>query len=268
MIARPWRERVETLDVGRLSYDEGVELQGRTAEEVLWWREARERGEGPTAAGRLLMLEHDPPVITVSKRQGADRHLLASEEHLRARGIQLRATDRGGDITYHGPGQLVVYPILDLNRLRLNLHSYMRLLEAAVIDAVASFGVSAHRDVCATGVWVGGEGPGAGLVGAGDACAADKTGAKLCAMGVRVRKWVSMHGLALNVTTDLDHFGLIVPCGLVGRPVTSLQRLLGPGCPGMAEVKAAVGAALTARLEAASDRPVEGSLEDAEGRAT
>jgi lipoyl(octanoyl) transferase len=177
-----------------MSYLPAWEEQNRHVTEVL---AARERGE--PEVGRLLMVEHDP-VITVSNRAGAAANLVASPEALRMAGVSVERTDRGGDITYHGPGQLVVYPILDLNLLNLGLHAYMRMLEAAVIDTCAAFGVSARRDAAATGVWVG------------------EPGAKICAMGVRVRKWVSMHGLAINVTTDLSHFGLIIPCGLIGRP--------------------------------------------------
>jgi lipoyl(octanoyl) transferase len=137
-------------------------------------------------------------------------HLLASREHLDARGVALEETDRGGDITYHGPGQIVCYPILDLNRLNLGLHAYMRMLEESVIVTCREFGVVCVRDPSATGVWT-----------------QDANGApvsKIAAMGVRVRKWVSMHGLSLNVDPDFGHFDLIVPCGLAGRGVTSLRR--------------------------------------------
>ncbi|MCZ2098435.1 MAG: lipoyl(octanoyl) transferase LipB [Anaerolineae bacterium] len=160
---------------------------------------ARERGE--PEIGRVLLVEHDP-VITVTKRPGAIGHLLASPELLTRHGVELVHTDRGGDITYHGPGQLVCYPIIDLQLLHLRLHEYMRLLEQAVIDTIATFGLAGERDPSATGVWVR---PNAGL-----------PAEKICAMGVRVSRWISMHGLALNVTTNLDHFGLIVPCGFPG----------------------------------------------------
>ena len=126
-------------------------------------------------------------------------------------------TNRGGDITYHGAGQLVGYPILDLNELSLRIHGYMRFLESSIIDVLQNYGIEAQRDECATGVWVG--------------------GAKICAMGVRVSKWVSMHGFALNVDPNMEHFNLIVPCGLAGRKVTSMRELLGEKCPRMAEVK-------------------------------
>jgi len=212
-------------DLGRASYADAYELQTRRRDEVL----AR-RMEERAPAGVLLLVEHDPPVITVSRRAGAGRHVLATPETLADAGVEVQPTDRGGDVTYHGPGQLVAYPILDLNRLGLNLHAYMRLLEDAVIAVCRGFGVEAGRDAespPATGVWVGGR--------------------KIAAMGVRVRKWVTMHGLALNVSTDLSHFDLIVPCGLAGREVTSLKRELGEA-PAMGGVKAALAARLTERV--------------------
>jgi len=156
------------------------------------------------------MLEHDPAVITVSKRAGADTNLLASPEHLASIGVDLERTDRGGDVTWHGPGQLVAWPIVDLNRFGLGLHAWMRLMEQAVIDTLAEFGIEGFRDEEATGVWIPDD--------------RDPRGAKICAMGVRVSKWVTLHGLALNVHPDLSQFGLIVPCGLLDRPVTSMKH--------------------------------------------
>jgi lipoate-protein ligase B len=149
--------------------------------------------------------------------------VLFSREVLAARGVAVRETDRGGDVTYHGPGQLVCYPIVDLNRLGLRLHEYMRCLEETVIRTLARFGVEGRRDPGATGVWV--------------ADPSDPTRmAKVSAMGVRVRRWVTMHGLSLNVDPDMAHFGLIVPCGLAGRPVTSLRQMKGDACPSMDRV--------------------------------
>ncbi|MHC4976058.1 MAG: lipoyl(octanoyl) transferase LipB [Planctomycetota bacterium] len=218
---------LEARDLGSLPYQNAYEIQCRTRDEVLAWREAGDSHP----SGVLLLVEHDPPVITVSKRAGASDHLVATPAMLEATGVVVEQTDRGGDITYHGPGQLVVYPIVDLNRLNLNLHSYMRFLEAVIIETCSSFGIQAHRDHCATGVWVGGNPDEAG-------CETPASGgAKIAAIGVRVRKWVTMHGLALNVTTNLDHFNLIVPCGLVGRQVTSMQEQLGDTCPTMQQVK-------------------------------
>lgn len=205
---------LEVVDLGRMGYARADDEQRRVRDRVL---AARERGG---ACGALLLVEHDPPVITISRRPGAREHLLATDARLAQLGVTVAETDRGGDITYHGPGQLVVYPILDLNRLGLGLHAYMRMLEGVVIDVCRGFGVEADRDAGATGVWA--------------------RGAKICALGVRVRRWVTTHGLAFNVTTDLAHFDLIVPCGLAGRTVTSLSAELGDACPAMDEVKRAM----------------------------
>lgn len=210
-------------DLGRLAYAEALDLQRRLQREVI------ERRDAPAEVPRpmhLLLLEHDPPVITIPRRAEARDHLLAGEQQLQQRGVEVRQTDRGGDITWHGPGQLVVYPILDLNVLNLRLRSYMRFLEQVVIDTLAVYGISGNRDPDATGVWV--------------ASSEEGPTRKICAMGVRLTRWVSMHGVALNVAPDLEHFDLIVPCGLAGRGVTSMQQLLGEACPTMDQVKAEV----------------------------
>jgi len=204
-------------DLGRTPYRNAYAIQRDAQRRVI---DARGRPDAPV--GELLLVEHDP-VVTVTRRPRAASHVLADGAALAAAGVDLVETDRGGDVTYHGPGQLVAYPIIDLARAGLRLHAYVRLLEQAAIDTIARYGVVGVREPGATGVWV--------PTGAG-------TMAKVCAIGVRVRKWVTMHGLALNVRPDLGHFGLIVPCGLVGRPVTSLEVLLGEGCPDLARVKA------------------------------
>jgi len=209
------RSRLEVVDLGRMEYGAAYAKQVDAVEAVLKWRE-----QDDERAGIVFLLEHDPPVITISRRPDARKHLIADEAKLQRAGVTLAETDRGGDITYHGPGQLVAYPIIDLNRCGLNLHGYMRLLEQIVIDVLAELALTGERDREATGVWVG--------------------GAKICAMGVRVRRWVSMHGFALNISTDLSHFDLIVPCGLAGRTVTSIQRELGGSAPSMAEMKIAI----------------------------
>ena len=156
-------------------------------------------------ADQLLLLEH-PPVITRGVRAGAD-NVLASPDMLRQRGVEVHDARRGGDVTYHGPGQLVGYPILLLKPDRCDVHRYVRDLEEVLIRTVAGFGVRATRIEGLTGVWVGND--------------------KLAAIGVRLSRWVTSHGFALNVTTDLDDFALIRPCGLVDRGVTSLARLTG-----------------------------------------
>ena len=202
-------------DLGILPYEEALLLQRNTHQTVVDGRNS------PIPSHfHLLLLEHDPPIITLSKRSTAGEHLLATPEQLIQAGVVICRTDRGGDITYHGLGQLVGYPICDLNELSLRIHGYMRFLEQCIIEVLAEFNIFGERDECATGVWV--------------------DGSKICAMGVRVSKWISMHGFALNVTTNLDHFDLIVPCGLAGRSVTSMQKILGDACPSMETVKRVV----------------------------
>jgi lipoyl(octanoyl) transferase len=229
---------LQVRDLGRMAYDAALALQRETHARVL---AGRETGDG---AMTLLLVEHDPPVITVSRRPGARRHLVATPEQIAAAGVTVAETDRGGDITYHGPGQIVAYPILDLNRLGLRLHSYLRFLEQVAIDTLATHGIAGDRDAEATGVWVGPRDAGPSR--------------KICAMGVRVARWVTMHGLALNVTTNLDHFDLIVPCGLTGRTVTSMQRELGADCPTIDDVRATLvetfHRAVVARPGSAADR--------------
>lgn len=221
-------------DWGRVGYAEALERQRQLNASVV-------AGDAPPT---LVLLEHEP-VITVTRRAQAE-NLVASPQALSALGIAVHETDRGGDITYHGPGQLVAYPILKLNHFGLNLGRYMRLLERVVIRTADAFGVAAHAEPGATGVWV--DRPGG-------------SSAKLCALGVRVRKNTTMHGLALNVTTDLSHFQTIVPCGLRGRAVTSLHELLGDRCPGMPRVKQALTDAFEHELNRRheSSRPAEAS---------
>lgn len=163
---------------------------------------------------RLLLVEH-PPVITLGRRPGIVKNLLASPEQLAKLGVDLIESDRGGDITFHGPGQIVAYPIVRLIDHRLSVGGYVHKLESIVIDALAQFDIAGETDPSAVGVWTR---DGAKL-------------AKICAFGVRVRKGVTVHGLALNVTTDLRYFDLIVPCGLESRAVTSIAKLLGNRAP-------------------------------------
>jgi lipoyl(octanoyl) transferase len=166
---------------------------------------------------RILLVEH-PPVITCGRRPSVTKNLLASPEYLQQLGIEFVESDRGGDITFHGPGQLVAYPIVRLIDHHLSVGVYVRRLEQGVISALAELGIAAQKDECAVGVWVD---DGSGKL------------AKICALGVRIRRGVSMHGIALNVTTDLNYFNLIIPCGLSCRPVTSIEKLVGGSSPGL-----------------------------------
>jgi lipoyl(octanoyl) transferase len=192
--------------LGTIGYEDALNLQRQLVED-------RKQGRIPD---QLLLLEH-PDVITLGVRTRSDRsHVLASPESLAAQGVGLFETGRGGDVTYHGPGQLVGYPIIDLNPDRRDVHRYVRDLEAVLIRTVAAFGISAGRIQGLTGIWVGDE--------------------KLAAIGVRISRWVTSHGFALNVSTDLSRFGLIVPCGITDKGVTSMEQLLSRPVP-MVEVE-------------------------------
>lgn len=235
----------EVEDLGRMSYAEAYKVQCARQQRVIDARSPEENGASIFFArehvGVVLLVEHDP-VITISRRASATKNLLASPRQLAQAGVQVAETDRGGDITYHGPGQLVIYPILDLSAMNVGLHEYMRMLEGAVIATCAKFGVEAAREQGATGVWV--------------PSVRETSPAKIAAMGVRVKKWVSMHGLALNVTTDLRHFDLIVPCGLAGRRVTSLQRELEEACPSAPEVKTELVGAIARECRSAIEEAI------------
>lgn len=191
---------------GSVSAAEGVEPSGAT-------------GEGSASAGTILLVEH-PPVYTLGK-SGHAENLLIGREALEAMGAQFFHIDRGGDITFHGPGQLVCYPILDLERIGIGLREYIEALEEAVIRTVAEYGIAAGRIAGASGVWID---PGKARP------------RKICAIGVRSSRYVTMHGFALNVTTDLEWFSRINPCGFTDRGATSIERETGAKVP-MDDVK-------------------------------
>ena len=205
-----------SLDVRRLGlveYSAALELQARLVEE------RRSGAIGDT----ILLLEH-PPVITLGvKTRGKQANIVASPEVLAAEGVSVFETGRGGDITYHGPGQLVGYPILDLRPDRCDVHRYVRDIEEALIIALREFDIEGGRLAGRTGVWVGPEG----------------REEKIAAIGVRISRWITSHGFALNVGTNLRHFQLIVPCGIADRGVTSIERLLEGAVP-MSDVENAV----------------------------
>ncbi|MEM9372676.1 MAG: lipoyl(octanoyl) transferase LipB [Planctomycetota bacterium] len=228
----PVSHSFSVIHAGRTAYNDALALQRAQLEQVVAQRDNSESAD----AGRLILTEHDP-VVTVTRRPDAPGNVLVPEPALAAMGVELVETDRGGDVTYHGPGQLVCYPIVDLNRVKLRIHEYIRALEHAVIGTLDHFGIEGHRDESATGVWVH---------------RADGVQAKVCAVGVRVRRWVAMHGLAINIDPDMDHFGLIVPCGLSGRAVTSLKEIAGDRCPSLDEV----AGVLVGELESAFNRGV------------
>ena len=194
------------VDVGLIGYAEAWELQKRLVA-------ARKTG---AIEDVLLLCEH-PHVITLG-RNGKREHLLASEQVLRQKGVEFHSADRGGDITYHGPGQLVGYPILNLGAIRKDVVWYVRMLEETMIRATAEFGISAERVTGKTGIWVR---------DTNDSNAVSLIEEKLGAIGVHISRWVTSHGFAYNVSTDLRNFDLIVPCGIAGRKATSLEKILG-----------------------------------------
>ncbi len=187
------------VDLGLIPYGEAYELQKRIVA-------ARKLGAIEDA---LLFCEH-PHVITQG-RNGKPEHLLVSESVLRQKGVEFFETSRGGDVTYHGPGQIVAYPILNLGTIRRDVVWYVRMLEEAMIRATTEFEIAAGREEGKTGVWVGER----------------KSSEKLAAIGVHISRWITSHGLAYNVSTDLRYFDLIVPCGIADRKATSLEKLLG-----------------------------------------
>src|SRR5579863_839828 len=183
---------LEVTDLGRMRYAEAVAVQ----------KDLVERRKQGLIPDQLLFVEH-AHVITQG-RNGHAENLLASEEELRSAGVEFYPTNRGGDITYHGPGQIVGYPILDLREWKRDVVAYVRTVEQAIMDALAEFGIAAGRVPGCTGVWVDGK--------------------KVAAIGVHISRWVTSHGFALNHTTDLSYFQYIVPCGLT-KPVTSMREL-------------------------------------------
>ncbi|MEX0324420.1 MAG: lipoyl(octanoyl) transferase LipB [Puniceicoccaceae bacterium] len=190
---------------------------GRTKYKQAWDRQLElvEKRRSGAAPDTLVLTEHDP-VFTIGARPGADQHLVWTEQMLRQQGVDVIKTNRGGDITYHGPGQIVGYPIMDLNGKR-DLHAYLRNLEEVLIRTVAQFGIKANRREGKTGIWV--------------------ETRKIAAIGVAVKSWITYHGFALNISPDLSHYDGIVPCGITDGTVTSLEKEC-PSTPLMGLVKA------------------------------
>ncbi|MBR8709808.1 lipoyl(octanoyl) transferase LipB [Bacteroides pyogenes] len=212
-------------DWGLIQYGEAWKRQSERFDGVV-----RAKAHGETYENGIIFCEH-PHVYTLG-RSGKENNMLLGDEQLRAIGATLYHIDRGGDITYHGPGQLVCYPILNLEEFRMGLKEYVHFLEEAVINVCASYGIEAGRLEKATGVWID----------------ADTSRArKICAIGVRSSHYVTMHGLALNVNTDLRYFSYINPCGFIDKGVTSLRREL-KNEVSMGEVKQRLGCELRRRF--------------------
>jgi lipoate-protein ligase B len=207
-----------TVPLGRVAYEEALELQRHIA---------RDRISGALPQDVLLLVEH-PPVVTLG-RASKGKHLIASPEFLRSKGVELFEVERGGDVTFHGPGQLVGYPIVDLKRHRLDLHWYLRKIEEALINTLADYDIVGERNPSFTGVWTKGK--------------------KIASIGVHARDWVTWHGFALNVTTDLSYFDLMVPCGIDGVVMTSIARELGTEDISMQDVIERVSAKFAAAFD-------------------
>tara|TARA_B100001057_G_scaffold477636_1_gene547071 strand:- start:444 stop:1142 length:699 start_codon:yes stop_codon:yes gene_type:complete len=202
--------KVVFQDLGLIDYKEAWDYQEKLFNEILDVKKnnRKENRQDPTLS-YLLFCEH-PHVYTLGK-SGDENNLLVNEDYLKSRGATFYKINRGGDITYHGPGQIVGYPILDLDNFFTDIHKYLRYLEEAVILTLADYGIESTRSDGETGVWldVGGE-----------------KARKICALGVRSSRWVTMHGFAFNVNCDLSYFGNIIPCGIVDKSVTSMQKEL------------------------------------------
>src|SRR5882757_130612 len=229
----------QIIDLGLIDYAEALALQKR----VVAARKA------DAIADTLLVCEH-PHVITQG-RNGKREHLLVSEQVLRQKGMDYYETSRGGDITYHGPGQIVGYPILNLGAIRRDVVWYVRTLEEAMIHATAEFGITAERVAGKTGIWV----------------RAGNTEEKLAAIGVHISRWVTSHGFAYNVCTDLRNFQLIVPCGIAERKAISLEKLLERSVEGREvapKITKHLGALLGFEMKKASNKELLEKLEHAE----
>lgn len=199
-------------DLGLIDFKEAWDYQTQLFDATIAIKMDNRRDENNKriTSNYLLFCEH-PHVFTLGK-SGKETHLLLNENSLKARGATYYKINRGGDITYHGPGQLVAYPIFDLDHFFTDIHKYLRFLEEAVIRTLAEYDIIAERVEGLTGVWVDGTKP---------------TARKICAMGVKCSRWVTMHGIALNVKSDLSYFKNIVPCGINDKAVTSIQNELG-----------------------------------------
>lgn len=205
-------QRVVSCRLGRVSYEAAWSLQREIQEKLI----AAKRSEPAVPLPHLLLLVEHEPVFTLGK-SGDEHNLVWDADRRQREGVAFHRIDRGGDITFHGPGQMVGYPILDLDRFFTDIHRYLRELEEAVMQTLASWGLPSGRVPGRTGVWIGPDSKGSER--------------KICAMGVRCSRWVTMHGLALNVHTDLHYYQGIIPCGIDDRGVTSLQAEVGVKTP-------------------------------------
>lgn len=207
---------IHIKDLGLIDYQEAWDLQESMMQDALKIKSIKFQKDAdltniPAIENHLLLVQH-PHVFTLGK-SGAMENLLVNNQHLKDIGATFVKTNRGGDITYHGPGQMVAYPILDLEQYVTDLGKYMRNLEEVVIQTIGEFGIKGDRLEGSTGVWLDPQDP--------------MKARKICAMGVKCSRWITMHGLALNVNADLNYFNFIVPCGITDKAVTSMDKELG-----------------------------------------
>jgi len=204
-------KKVKFQDLGLIDYKECWDYQEKLFTEILEVKSSnRKQNKTEKTKNHLIFCEH-PHVYTLGK-SGDKKNLLVNEDYLKSRGATFHKINRGGDITYHGPGQLVAYPILDLDNFFTDIHKYLRFLEEAVISTLKEYGLESERSKGETGVWLD--------VGTPKA-------RKICALGVKSSRWVTMHGFAFNINSNLSYFGNIIPCGITDKSVTSLQKELG-----------------------------------------
>lgn len=203
--------KVVFQDLGHIDYKQAWDYQEKLFDQIIAIkRQNRKEETNLETQSYLLFCEH-PHVYTLGK-SGDEKNLLVNKEYLKSRGATFHKINRGGDITYHGPGQIVGYPILDLENFFTDIHKYLRFLEEAVILTLSEYGIKSGRSDGETGVWLE---------------SGTENARKICALGVRSSRWVTMHGFAFNVKPDLDYFGNIIPCGIVDKSVTSMEKELG-----------------------------------------
>lgn len=203
-------KKITVADWGLLSYSEAWQRQEEYFSQIIDRKKENRKQEVSFPTPNYLFWVEHPPVFTIGK-SGKMEHLLLQENELKTKGITFYKTNRGGDITFHGPGQIVGYPLLDLDNFFTDIHQYLRFLEEAIIKTLADYGIEGARSDGETGVWLDLDTPFA---------------RKICAMGVRASRWVTMHGFALNVNTDLSYFDYIVPCGIQGKGLSSMAQEL------------------------------------------
>lgn len=208
-------KKTKFLDLGKMDYQEAWDYQTRLFEETIGLKIANRKAEGqkPQATDNYLIFLEHPHVYTLGK-SGSEENLLLDEKGLKENEATYYKINRGGDITYHGPGQIVGYPVIDLDNFFTDIHKYLRFLEEAVILLLKEYGIDSGRIKGLTGVWI-------------DHQEGDKNPRKICALGVKSSRWVTMHGFAFNVNTDLEYFKHIIPCGIDDKAVTSMEAELG-----------------------------------------